>query len=50
MTRGAPTLIVTVVPDSGTGELSDLTGTFTIDIVDGKHLYDFEYSLPEPAA
>jgi hypothetical protein len=50
MTRGAPTLIVTVVPDSGTGELSGLTGTVTIDIVDGKHLYDFEYSLPEPAA
>jgi uncharacterized protein DUF3224 len=50
MTRGAPTLIVTVVPDSGTGELSGLTGTFTIDIVDGKHLYDFEYSMPESAA
>jgi hypothetical protein len=50
MARGAPALIVTVVPDSGTGDLSGLTGTFTIDIVDGKHLYDFEYAIPESAA
>jgi len=49
MTRGAPHLIITVIPDSGTDELVGLTGTFEINIVDGKHLYDFEYSLtPAP--
>ncbi len=46
MTRGAPQLSVSVVPDSGTGRLVGLEGTMTIDIVDGKHSYQFEYSLP----
>jgi hypothetical protein len=50
MNRGAATLRVAVVPDSGTGDLSGLTGTLTIDIVNGKHLYDFTYSLPDSAA
>jgi hypothetical protein len=36
-----------VVPDSGTGQLAGLTGTMTIDIVDGKHFYDFAYTLAE---
>jgi hypothetical protein len=47
MVRGAPTLKVTVVPDSGTGELVGIAGTMTIVIADGKHSYDFAYSLPE---
>jgi Protein of unknown function (DUF3224) len=47
MTRGAPQLSVTVVPDSGTGQLAGVTGTMTIKIADGKHSYEFEYSLPE---
>lgn len=47
MMRGAPTLNVTVVPDSGTGELLGLTGAMTIIIAGGKHSYDFSYSLPE---
>ena len=45
MTRGAPQLSVTVVPDSGTGELMGLAGKMDIKIVDGKHLYEFEYTL-----
>ena len=45
--RGAPTLTVTVVPDSGTGELKGLSGRMTIDITDGKHFYTFDYVLPE---
>jgi hypothetical protein len=45
MTRGAPSLIITVVPDSGTGELAGLSGAMTIMIADGKHSYDFEYTL-----
>jgi hypothetical protein len=48
MTRGEPQLSVTVVPDSGTGQLEGLSGTFTIKITDGKHLYEFDYSLAEP--
>jgi len=46
MTRGAPQLSVTVVPDSGTGQLVGLAGTMEIKIVDGKHFYEFEYTLP----
>ena len=45
MTRGMPQLSVTVVPDSGTGELVGLAGKMTINIVDGKHFYEFEYTL-----
>jgi len=46
MTRGEPELSITVVPDSGTGELSELAGKMTINIVDGKHFYELEYILP----
>ena len=45
MTRGTPSLTITVVPDSGTGELVGLTGTLMIIIADGKHSYEFEYTL-----
>jgi len=45
MTRGVPQLNITVVPDSGTSELVGLAGKMTINIVDGKHSYDFEYTL-----
>jgi hypothetical protein len=47
MTRGTPQLTITVVPDSGTGQLLGLTGKMTINIADGKHSYNFEYTLPE---
>jgi Protein of unknown function (DUF3224) len=47
MTRGTPQLTVSVVPDSGTGQLAGLAGTMTIKITDGKHFYDFTYILPE---
>jgi len=45
MTRGAPQLSITVVPDSATGELLGLAGKLVISIADGKHSYDFEYTL-----
>ena len=45
MRRGAPQLTIAVVPDSGTGELVGLAGTMAIMIADGKHSYDFEYTL-----
>jgi hypothetical protein len=46
MTRGTPQLSITVVPDSGSGELLGLAGTLAITITDGQHFYDFEYTLP----
>lgn len=46
MDRGAPTLTVSVVPDSGTDALTGLRGTLNIEITDGKHYYTFDYSLP----
>ena len=45
MNRGAPQLGITVVPDSGTDQLVGLAGTMAIEIVDGKHFYDFAYTL-----
>lgn len=47
MTRGAQQLTVTVVPDSGTGQLAGLAGTMKITIAGGQHSYDFEYTLPD---
>jgi hypothetical protein len=37
---------VTVVPESGTGELAGLDGAMTITIAGGKHSYDLSYTLP----
>ena len=47
MTRGVPQMSIAVVPDSGTGDLTGISGTMKIIIQDGKHSYDFEYVLPE---
>jgi hypothetical protein len=47
MNRGAPQLSITVVPDSGTDQLVGLTGTMLIHIADGKHSYDFDYTLAD---
>jgi hypothetical protein len=46
MDRGAQSLHVTVVPDSGTGDLVGLAGDFKIIIADGQHRYEFSYTLP----
>jgi hypothetical protein len=45
MTRGKGELNVSVVPDSGTGALKGISGKMTIEIVEGKHLYSFEYVI-----
>jgi hypothetical protein len=39
-------LSVNVVPGSGTGELKGIGGTFDIQIANGQHSYDLEYTLP----
>lgn len=49
MTRGALQLVITVVPGSGTDELSGLIGRMAIIIDGGKHSYEFDYALPGPA-
>jgi hypothetical protein len=49
MNRGEPRLSITVVPDSGAGELTGLTGSMQIMMAAGGHSYEFEYTLPEAA-
>ena len=46
MDRGGRQLTITVVPDSGTGELAGLTGRMNIIIEAGAHRYEFDYTLP----
>jgi hypothetical protein len=46
MQRGVPTLSIKVIPDSGTEGLAGIAGTLSINVVDGKHFYDFLYSFP----
>ena len=49
MTRGKPELNIIVVPDSGTGQLAGLSGNMKINIVEGKHFYEFDYTIaPAP--
>jgi hypothetical protein len=47
MTRGEGQLTIAVIPDSGTDELTGLSGTMNIIITDGKHSYEFDYSIAE---
>ncbi|MFO0616825.1 MAG: DUF3224 domain-containing protein [Polyangiaceae bacterium] len=46
MSAAGRDLTVTVVPDSGTGELQGLTGRMEIEVVEGQHRYAFDYALP----
>jgi hypothetical protein len=43
MNRGVPSLSISVVPDSGTGQLLGIAGTLSILIENGEHSYVFEY-------
>ena len=45
MAAGVYQLSVTVVPDSGTEDLTGIIGKMAINIVDGKHFYEFEYTF-----
>jgi hypothetical protein len=46
MDKGGNRLVLEVVPDSGSGELSGLTGTMAINVENGQHFYEFDYELP----
>jgi Protein of unknown function (DUF3224) len=45
MTRGKPELRVSVVPDTGTGELTGIRGSMVIEIIDDKHVYEFDFTV-----
>lgn len=47
VTSGQQSLTITVIPGTGTGELSGISGSMRIIIDKGKHSYEFDYSLPE---
>jgi hypothetical protein len=47
MARGAQALSITVVPDSGAGELAGIAGTMRIRIEERQHFYEFDYVLPD---
>jgi len=45
MHQGKDRLVLEVVPDSGAGQLTGLSGKMTIKIEQGQHFYEFEYGL-----
>jgi hypothetical protein len=47
MNRGAPSLAITIVPDSGTDQLEGLAGSMAIKIEAGKHSYQLDYTLAD---
>jgi hypothetical protein len=49
MMRGAQSLAVEIVPDSGTDELAGIEGSLSIEIRDRKHYYTLNYRLPDAA-
>jgi hypothetical protein len=49
MAHAVQRLSITVVPDSGVDKLAGIDGSFTINIVDGQHFYEFDYTLPAEA-
>jgi hypothetical protein len=47
MGHGEQHLEITVIPDSGTGELVGLAGSLVVTIAGGEHSYALEYTLPD---
>ncbi len=47
MDRGKPDQHITIVPDSGSGALTGITGAMTMRIEAGVHHYDLAYALPQ---
>lgn len=43
--NGSPDLSVVIVPGTGTADLSGISGSLTIDNVDGVHSYVLDYEL-----
>ena len=47
MGHGVQSLTITVVPDTGTGGLTGISGSLKINVADGQHFYELDYSLPQ---
>jgi len=47
MNRGEPQLSIKIVADSGTDALTGISGEMLLNIDQGKHFYEFRYTLPE---
>lgn len=47
MDRGAQQLLISVVPDSGSGDLAELTGEMSLVVANGVHSYELNYCLPD---
>jgi hypothetical protein len=45
MARGARSLSIQIVPDSGSGELTGIAGKMDIQLVNGKHFYEIDYTF-----
>ena len=45
MDQNGRKMSVNIVPGSGTGELKGISGAFAIQIENGQHSYDLEYTL-----
>lgn len=48
MDRGRPTLVIGIVPDSGTGALTGLAGSMRIRVEGHQHFYELDFTLPTP--
>jgi hypothetical protein len=47
MAGGTDHLVIAIVAESGTGQLTGITGQFTLEVVEGKHRFELEYALPQ---
>ncbi|MES1196616.1 MAG: DUF3224 domain-containing protein [Steroidobacter sp.] len=47
MNRGEPQLSIKIVADSGADQLTGIAGEMLLNIEQGKHFYEFRYTLPE---
>ncbi|WP_242428349.1 DUF3224 domain-containing protein [Janthinobacterium lividum] len=47
MAEGRQALSIVIVPHSGTGQLTGISGTLAIRIENGQHFYDMDYSLQD---
>lgn len=47
MHKGESSLVLEVVPDSGSGQLLGLSGKMTIKLDEGRHYYEFDYELED---
>lgn len=45
--RGHQSLTYRVVPDSGSGGLTGLSGELTLNVLEGTHRYTLKYTLPD---